>query len=129
MDILCVIIFGIKVFQFQINGKMNNIRILREMTVTKLKQWYKHLKKEWYQIKNFIIIHNLLVIVVGQLLCFYHIVELFHQDNGDISHGLQNKTIKWLLQCIYPLIILFLQNNGYMIQVYKIITVIQLLWY
>ena len=53
---LYVIIFGIMVFLFQRNGKMNNIKILKGMN---MEVEHKPLMMPWmekYQIKNIIII-------------------------------------------------------------------------
>ena len=54
--ILFVITYGIMEFQFQKNGKMNNIRILKEMNIKKEQKHSVMLGVEEYQIKKIITI-------------------------------------------------------------------------
>ena len=64
-------------------------------------------------------IHILLKIMAGQLQCVLLGMVLFHQDNG-IMILIYKIIIIILLQCIYLLIILKFHLNGIIIHNYKI---------
>ena len=56
MDILFVIIYGIMMFKYLKIGKINNIKILKEIIMVIQKQWIKLFIKIKYLIKNITII-------------------------------------------------------------------------
>ena len=69
MGVLYVIIFGIMVLWFQNNGKMNNIKILKEQKVIdQIEHWLcnKLLMRRKYQIRSIIMIQLLQMIMVQQ---------------------------------------------------------------
>ena len=129
-DIMFVIIYGIMEYMFLKNGKMSNIKILKnkrvKMAQILLQRSYKPIMKEKCQIRNITIILIFLV-VNGQQLCLQlNIVNKFLLNNGIINQ-IYKMMMDIQLQCTQLNIVnKFLQKNGSMIQNFKMLMEIQL---
>ena len=120
-DIQFVIIYGIMVQKFQKSGRINNIKTLREIKMEiERKHFMMHCLEE-YQIKKTIIILIYKIKMEELQQCGQHMKVFFLQNNGNIN--LIYKIIKVIqLQYIQLIIVTnYLQSNGFMILILKMI--------